>query len=78
MWRLYGLQRGQSRQLVATFGSEQQLLAYVNWATLRRQDDGAFQFEQKTPLTGYTGYEYDYGEKPVTLELPYNPTPSML
>jgi len=31
---LYGLKDNAPRRLVATFGSEQQLLAYVHWATL--------------------------------------------
>ena len=34
MHYLYGLKDNAPRRLVATFGSEQQLLAYVHWATL--------------------------------------------
>ncbi len=39
MHYLYGSKKAGPRKLVATFGSEQQLLAYVCWATL--QDLGA-------------------------------------
>lgn len=78
MWRLYGLKPGQERRLVATFDSEQQLLAYVGWATLRRHPDGACDFEQKTPLTGYRAYEYDFQEERSGADLPHNPSPSML
>jgi len=34
MYYLYGTKAGTARRLVATFSSEQQLLAYVRWATL--------------------------------------------
>lgn len=78
MWQLYGVKRDQQRRLVATFDSEPQLLAYVGWATLRRLDDGALQFEQKTPLSGYSGFEYESGEPSEAVDLPHNPTPSML
>jgi hypothetical protein len=78
MWRLYGVKPGQERRLVATFDTEQQLLAYVGWATLRRHADGAYDFEQKTPLTGYRGFEYDFAAERDGQNLPHNPSPSML
>src|SRR5882672_10738468 len=34
VYYLYGSKNHVARRLVATFGSEQQLLAYVRWATL--------------------------------------------
>ena len=36
MHYLYGSKAGVERRLVATFSSEQQLLAYVRWATLEQ------------------------------------------
>ena len=39
MYYLYGSKPGVPRKLVATFGSEQQLLAYVRWATLLEKED---------------------------------------
>lgn len=68
------------RKLVATFDSEQQLLAYVRWATLQENPDGTRKFEQGSPLVGYTRYEYS--ATPLTDEDPtavmHNPSPSML
>ena len=37
MWNLYGLKGEGTRRLVATFDSEQQLLAYVSYATLKHE-----------------------------------------
>jgi len=34
MYYLYGSKKDVERRLVATFGSEQQLLAYVRWGNL--------------------------------------------
>ncbi len=45
MYYLYGSKPRVPLQLVATFGSEQQLRAYVHWATLS-DADGHFRFEQ--------------------------------
>ena len=79
MHYLYGSKPGVPRKLVATFGSEQQLLAYVRWATLSEQS-GVHKFEQKSSLAGYTGW--GAAEEPLTDEDPdavdFNPTPSML
>ena len=50
MHYLYGLKDGEAKRLVATFDSQQQLLAYVRWATLKQNDDQSFKFEQGSPL----------------------------
>lgn len=79
MWNLYGIKGDGSRRLVATFGSEQQLLAYVKWATLKTNEDGTYKFEQKTPLTGCANYDYSRAASTdEQFDVPYNPTPSML
>ena len=39
MHYLYGSKKAGPRRLVATFGSEQQLLAYVRWATLKSEGE---------------------------------------
>ena len=76
---LYGSKRDAPQKLVATFDSEQQLLAYVNWATLS-QRDGLHKFEQGSPLTGYQGWSHS--PQPLTDDDPaavdHNPSPSML
>jgi hypothetical protein len=80
MWCLYGIKPGQAETMVATFDSEAQLRAYVQWATLSVQQDGTRAFEQKTPLTGYKSFTYH--EHPDLSsdesDLPHNPSPSML
>jgi len=80
MYYLYGCKRDVPRRLVATFDSQQQMLAYVRWATLRTNDDGTAKFEQGSALSSYTGHETS-GE-PLTQDDPeavlHNPTPSML
>jgi hypothetical protein len=77
---LYGNKPGRERKLVATFGGESQLLAYVRWATLQENADGTFKFEQGSPLVGYTSWEHR--ATPLTAddetEVLHNPTPSML
>lgn len=77
---LYGSKPGVSRKLVATFNSEQQLLAYVGWATLKKNPDGTCKFEQGSPLVGYQRWEPS--PTPLTsdnpLEVVHNPSPSML
>jgi hypothetical protein len=74
---LYGSKKDVARRLVATFDSEQQLLAYVRWATLSGSADNR-KFEQGS--AGYVGWEYS-GES-LTEEdaesVVHNPTPSML
>ena len=39
MHYLYGTKPGAEAKLVATFASDQQLLAYVRWATLKTNPD---------------------------------------
>jgi hypothetical protein len=50
---LYGSKRDTPSKLVATFDSEQQLLAYVRWATLESSSDAAGKFEQGSALASY-------------------------
>lgn len=77
---LYGLKKSLPRRLVATFGSEQQLLAYVRWATLKGLGHQRGKFEQGSTLAGYEAWEHT--TEPLTDEdasaALYNPTPSML
>jgi hypothetical protein len=76
---LYGLKPGIDRKLVASFDSEQQLLAYVRWSTLSRRD-GTYRFEQGSSLAGYTGWSHS--DQPLTDDdatgVDHNPSPSML
>ena len=80
MYYLYGSKPGVDRRLVATFDSEQQLLAYVRWATLKRNDDQTIKFEQGSPLVGY--HRWEHSGEPLTAEdsatVSHNPSPSML
>lgn len=80
MHYLYGSKRDIERRLVATFSSEQQLLAYVRWATLESTGDRVVKFEQGSVLVGYNRWEESAA--PLTEEdaavVHHNPTPSML
>jgi hypothetical protein len=80
MHYLYGSKKNVSRRLVATFSSEQQLLAYVRWATLQDLGERRGKFEQGSALASYEAWEYS--AEPLTddspEEVPHNPTPSML
>jgi len=80
MHYLYGSKSGVPRRLTATFGSEQQLLAYVRWATLQEQGGKQGKFEQGSALVGYSAWESS--TTPLTEDdaasVPNNPTPSML
>jgi len=77
---LYGLKGDGTRHLVATFGSEEQLLAYVRWATLEHLGGHRRKFEQGSVLAGYGSWESS--PKPVTDEdataVVHNPSPNML
>jgi hypothetical protein len=77
---LYGSKKNVPRRLVATFGSEQQLLAYVSWATLQNLGERRGKFEQGSALAGYDAWERSM--QPLTDEdvtaVVHNPTPSML
>jgi hypothetical protein len=80
MHYLYASRAGESLKLVSTFDSEQQLRAYVGWATLIVHDDGRRKFEQGSTLAGFDRFEE--GEKPRTANdeaaVPHNPSPNML
>jgi hypothetical protein len=80
MHYLYGSKKGVERRLVATFGSEQQLLAYANWATLKSFGERRGKFEQGSALAGYEAWERS--TEPLTDESPdevvHNPSPNML
>ncbi len=80
MHYLYGSKRNVPRRLVATFGSEQQLLAYVRWATLQDLGERRGKFEQGSSLAGYEAWES--ATEPLSDEdataVNHNPTPSML
>ena len=80
MYYLYGSKPGLTKKLVATFDSEQQLLAYVRWATLQENPDKTRKFEQGSALVGYNRWEHSAA--PLTdddaSETLHNPTPSML
>jgi hypothetical protein len=77
---LYASKRGGPLRLAATFDSEQQLRAYVNWATLEGDLGGTKKFEQGSALASHDAWE----ESAVPLndddagEVPHNPSPSML
>jgi hypothetical protein len=79
MYYLYGYKPGKPRKLVATFDAEQQLLAYVRWATLS-EANGVFKFEQGSSLASYNGWSYSdnlLADEDAS-EVDHNPTPSML
>jgi hypothetical protein len=80
MHYLYGSKKGIDRKLVATFGSEQQLKAYVRWATLEDHGNRTGKFEQGSSLAGFGAWESSAA--PLTPEdetaVTHNPTPSML
>jgi hypothetical protein len=80
MHYLYGFKRGKPAKLVATFDSQQQLLAYVRWATLKKDENGIYKFEQGSSLVGCERYEESTSPKtdddPAAVE--HNPSPSML
>lgn len=77
---LYAAKPGVPRRLVATFDSQQQLLAYVRWATLQSQGDRSGKFEQGSALAGYGSWEES--DQPLTEEdaaqVVHNPSPTML
>ena len=79
MYYLYGAKAGGEKSLKATFDSEQQLLAYVRWATLS-QSEGKSKFEQGSSLVGCQ--TWSFSTEPETADdaesVDHNPTPSML
>ena len=80
MHYLYASKKDGVCRLVATFGSEQQLRAYVRWATLQETGPRAGKFEQGSALAGYNSWEES--TEPLTgddeTSVVHNPTPSML
>ncbi len=80
MYYLYGTRRNGNTELAATFGSEQQLKAYVRYATLKTNNDGTYSFEQKTPLASCVGYSFssEGSASDHLADVPFNPTPTML
>jgi hypothetical protein len=80
MHYLYASKSQKPRKLVATFDSEPQLLAYVNWATLATNADGTSKFEQGSALAGY--HRWEKSATPLSDEdaeaVTHNPSPSML
>ena len=80
MHYLYGSKARAARRLVATFGSEQQLLAYVRWAILEQLGERRAKFEQGSALAGYDSW--DHGTNPLTDDdesaVEHNPSPHML
>jgi len=77
---LYASKLHVNRKLVATFDSEQQLLAYVGWTTLKTNSDGTSKFEQGSALAGY--HRWEESSTSLTTDDPtevlHNPSPSML
>jgi hypothetical protein len=80
VYYLYGSKSGVPCRLAATFSSEQQLLAYVGWATLQDLGNRRGKFEQGSALVGYSAWESS--ADPLTEDdvsgVVHNPTPSML
>ncbi len=80
MHYLYGSKQSKPRHLIATFGSEQQLLAYVRWATLQNLGSQCGKFEQGSALDSYEAWEHStelLTDEDATAVV-HNPTPSML
>lgn len=77
---LYGFKRSPEPKLVATFSSEQQLLSYVRWATLKSFGERQGKFEQGSALAGYDRWEKS--ETPLSSDatdsVTHNPSPNML
>lgn len=77
---LYGSKTNVPRKLVATFDSQQQLRAYVRWATLEESGPQSGKFEQGSALAGFQAWEEAL--QPLTDEdetsVVHNPSPSML
>jgi hypothetical protein len=85
MHYLYGTKNGSTWKLLATFDSEQQLLAYVRWATLHKPAGMPAKYEQGSALVGYTGARHTMAPLPdgepsngEGADVPHNPSPSML
>lgn len=77
---LYGSKSSGPLRLVATSGAEQELLAYVRWATLKSDGEQQGKFEQGSALA--TSDAWESSDHPLSDEdaesVDHNPTPSML
>jgi hypothetical protein len=80
MHYLYASKPKADQRLVATFDSEQQLLAYVRWATLESTGQRSGKFEQGSVLASFTSWESSTAPLDETdaSTVNHNPTPSML
>ncbi len=58
---LYGSKKRVDRRLVATFGSEPQLLAYVSWATLKSLGERRRQIRARQHVGELRGLGTFYG-----------------
>lgn len=71
-----------AEKLVATFDTEEQLRAYVQWATLRKHSDGTADFEQGSALAGYSRWSMEpegtHSEETEREDVLHNPSPNML
>lgn len=54
---LYATKSNLPPRLVATFGGEAQLLAYVRWATIKSSGEQRGKFEQGSVLAGYDAWQ---------------------
>ena len=79
MQYLYGSKIARPTTLVATFDSDQQLRAYVRWASLGKVGP-AQKFEQGSALVGMQGWSSSPASQTDEDEtqVPHNPSPSML
>jgi hypothetical protein len=77
---LYASKKTAPLRLVATFDSEQQLLAYVRWATLEETGERTGKFEQGSVLAGYNRWQSS--REPLTEDddslVEHNPSPAMV
>ena len=81
MQRLYAAKQEGLFRLVAMFDSEQQLRAYVNWATLESHGNQKGKFEQGSALAGFDAWKHSSAPLDANEDItsvPHNPTPSML
>ena len=75
MHYLYGSKKDAPNRLVATFGSEQQLLAYVCWATPQDLGDHRGKFEQGSALASYDAWEHAVDRQSQPLQHPFAQRP---
>ena len=77
---LYAKKENAPWELVATIGSEPQLLAYARWATLESLGEQTGKFEQGSALAGKWKWKHTQQGPPEhdQPDVPHNPAPSML